>query len=141
MSKLVILRGIPGSGKSTYAKKLMKYYQDAGKLVAHYEADMFFTHDDGSYHWDPNKVHIAHQWCQRHVSDALDNCDVVIVANTNIKNSDVRDYIKIAEEKNATYEIIRMETRYTTIHSVPEETMQKMTEKFQDFPGEIIIKG
>ena len=140
MSKLIILRGIPGSGKSTYAKKLMSYYQSIGKVVAHYEADMFFTHDDGSYHWDPNKVHIAHLWCQRHVRDALDNCDVVIVANTNVKRGDIQDYIKIAEEKGAKYEVIRMETRYQTIHSVPEETIQKMSEKFQDFEGETIIK-
>ena len=63
MKKLVIIRGIPGSGKSTHASGLIKAYQSEGRTTAHFEADMFFTHEDGSYHWNPKQIGFAHQWC------------------------------------------------------------------------------
>ncbi len=51
---LYIVRGIPGSGKSTFAKTL------GGQ---HYEADMFFIDENGVYNFDFTKIKDAHQWC------------------------------------------------------------------------------
>lgn len=42
MSKLYILRGIPGSGKSTYGKKIVDSAIDAGLSAIKFEADDFF---------------------------------------------------------------------------------------------------
>ena len=52
---LYIVRGIPGSGKSTFAKTL------GGQ---HYESDMFFINENGEYNFDVTKIKDAHQWCQ-----------------------------------------------------------------------------
>lgn len=41
MSKLIVFRGLPGSGKSTMAKSLQKSYIGAGYTTALYEADMY----------------------------------------------------------------------------------------------------
>ena len=41
MKKLIILRGVPGSGKSTYAKNLVKYLTDVGFTAVSFEADTF----------------------------------------------------------------------------------------------------
>jgi len=49
---LYIVRGIPGSGKSTFAKTL------GGN---HYEADMYFIGESGNYNFDPTKIKDAHQ--------------------------------------------------------------------------------
>ena len=53
MKKLIILRGIPGSGKTTHARELMQYYINENATVTHFEADMFFTKSDGTYDWKP----------------------------------------------------------------------------------------
>lgn len=139
MKKLVIIRGIPGSGKSTHASGLIKAYQSEGRTTAHFEADMFFTHEDGSYHWNPKQIGFAHQWCQNKVREALQNCDVVIVSNTSVKKKDVDIYVKIAEEAGAKYDIYRMFGQYPNVHAVPAETVQKMLESFEDYPGELCV--
>ncbi len=75
---LYIVRGIPGSGKSTFAKSL------GG---THFETDMFFM-KDGEYKFDISKIKEAHKWCQDSVYTAmllnhtalLNN--VIVVSNT-----------------------------------------------------------
>ena len=62
MKTLIILRGCPGSGKSTFAKTL------GG---AHFETDMYFVSDDGTYNFDPSKLRDAHNWCQNNVHTAM----------------------------------------------------------------------
>lgn len=139
MKKLIILRGIPGSGKTTRANELMQYYIKENKTVSHYEADMFFTKPDGTYDWKPNLVGVAHKWCQDKVRNALDNCDVVIVANTSLTTAEVDTYVEIGKAAGANIVIQRLTGNYQNVHKVPEETLQKMKEKLQDYPGEIIL--
>ena len=52
---LYIVRGIPGSGKSTFAKTL------GGQ---HFEADMYFIDESGNYKFDITEIKLAHEWCQ-----------------------------------------------------------------------------
>ena len=92
MSKLYILRGIPGSGKSTYGKKIVDSAHDAGFSAIKFEADDFFM-KDGKYNWNPKLIGMAHKWCQNSVRKALDVYDVVVVANTNLALSDINVYI------------------------------------------------
>ena len=60
MTKLYIVRGIPGSGKSTFAKKLLQQ----GKVQQHLEADEFMTDKNGDYKFDPTILQKCHQQCQ-----------------------------------------------------------------------------
>ena len=54
---LYIVRGVPGSGKTTYSKQLG---------IFHVEADMFHM-KDGEYRWDPKRV-------KRLTSGATERC-------------------------------------------------------------------
>ena len=139
MKKLIILRGIPSSGKTTHARELMQYYINENATVTHFEADMFFTKSDGTYDWKPSLVGVAHKWCQDKVRNALNTSDVVIVANTSLTKAEVDTYVEIGKAAGAEIVIQRLTGNYQNVHKVPDETLQKMREKLQDYPGEIIL--
>lgn len=139
MKKLIILRGVPGSGKSTYAKNLVKYLTDVGFTAVSFEADTFFYDKDGNYNWNPDLLNRAHCWCQNRVSEALTTHDFVIVANTNIDRKSVKNYIKIAKERNADYIILRMKNRYQNIHEVPDIIVENMATRLVDIDGEKMV--
>ena len=62
MNTLVLLRGLPGSGKSTAAKLFNK--------APHFEADMYFM-KNGNYKFDFNGLKDAHNSCKRKVHKAM----------------------------------------------------------------------
>lgn len=71
---LYIVRGLPGSGKSTFAKSL-------GGV--NYEADMFFINENGEYNFDPSKLKDAHNWCRHKAMDSMKSGEpIVVVSNT-----------------------------------------------------------
>lgn len=117
----------------------MQYYIKENKTVTHFEADMFFTKPDGTYDWKPSLIGVAHKWCQDKVRNALNTNDVVIVANTSLTRAEVDTYVEIGKAAGADIAIQRLTGNYQNVHKVPDETLQKMKEKLQDYPGEIIV--
>lgn len=72
MAKLHIIRGISGSGKSTFAATL-------GCPV--FEADAYHI-SDGKYNWQAANAKSAHAWCRSVTFDALSQGITCAVANT-----------------------------------------------------------
>lgn len=71
--KLLLVRGIPGSGKSTYAKQ----WAEENNAV-HVEADMYFVQPSGHYAFDPKQIGAAHDWCQLKAAKALEEGTIVL---------------------------------------------------------------
>ena len=138
MSKLYILRGIPGSGKSTCGKKIVDNAKAAGFTAIKFESDDFFM-KNGKYNWNPKLLGMAHKWCQNNVRKALNEYDVVVVANTNLNLADVNTYVKIANDAYADFEVIAIHGNHKNVHNVPEETLEKMRAKMVDYPGETVV--
>lgn len=136
---LIIIRGIPGSGKSTFVtQKLMPEYKKLGLSVGHFEADMFLM-KDGKYDWSPEKACAAHKKCQESVEKSLSENDVTIVSNTFVRVSDMRPYIKMAEAVGADIDVYRSQGNFGSVHNVPDETIKRMKDALDKspYPGEI----
>jgi predicted kinase len=132
---LYIIRGIPGSGKSTFAKMLV------GEDFLVCEADKYFIDKEtGEYNFDSTKIKEAHKFCQdtveSYMKDSLANDQFyreIAVSNTFTQEWEMRPYFELA--KNYGYKVfsVVVENRHggTNQHGVPEEVLTKMCERFE----------
>lgn len=131
MAKLILVRGLPGSGKSTYAKKLA-YEHD----MVHFESDMFFVDSNGSYNYRRDLINYAHQWCAGSVALNLSKGLDVVVSNTFCAEWEMDNYFNLASILNAELLIIEMRTQYGSIHNVPDEAVQRMKDRWFELSDE-----
>lgn len=129
MSILYIVRGLPGSGKSTFAKTFN---------CLHVEADNFHM-VDGEYNWKPENVSKAHKWCTDMVINAMSVGMDVAVSNTFTQKWELDKYLELAKINRYEIKIFRCTRDYGNVHSVPEEALKKMAERFEDIEGEELI--
>ena len=118
---LHIIRGIPGSGKSTFAKTL--------NIPDHYEADMWF--EKNSIKFDGSLLKKAHAWCQEMVEKALSEGRDVVVSNTFTKKWEMAPYLEMAKKYNVDVVQKIMEGRWQNIHGCPEDVVRKMEARFE----------
>jgi predicted kinase len=122
----MLIRGLPGSGKSTVAKLFDK--------ALHFEADMYFLDADGNYHFDASKIKNAHNWCRHSVMDAMkEGHPIVVVSNTFTQEWEMEVYYLLAEELG--YRVISMivENRHEgkNIHGCPDDKIEQMKTRFE----------
>ena len=122
---LYIVRGIPGSGKSTFAKTL------GGQ---HYEADMYFIDPTtGEYKFDGTKIKNAHAWClDRAKTDMAVAREKIVVSNTFTQEWEMEPYFELAKEYGYKVFSVIIENRHgnTNEHNVPEDKIEQMKNRF-----------
>jgi deoxyadenosine/deoxycytidine kinase len=133
--KLILIRGISGSGKTTYAKKLMQ--QDPS--LSHYEADMVFYNDKGEYKFNPSLIHQAHEWCQAKTREDLSKGKSVIVSNTFTERWEMQAYLKMAEDYGAEVIIKKASGNYKNVHDLTPDKIEIQRKKWQNVEGETDI--
>jgi predicted kinase len=124
--KLTIVRGIPGSGKSTYAKKLN---------VFHVESDMFCM-IDGNYQWSQETAFRNKKRMVKTVQMMLAYGADVVVSDVFVTRESINQLVKLAVEFGASYEVIRLKSDFQDIHGVPNEVLEGMKAGFQNYCGE-----
>lgn len=121
---LVIVRGWPGSGKSTLVKRL---FSD----MHHFEADQFLYKKDGTYHYTPGRGVKAHESCRLAVRKLLMSKESVVVSNTMPSAKALHEYLKVAYTMGAKVAIIECRGKYKNIHGIPESKMHDLRANFR----------
>jgi predicted kinase len=131
---VVILRGAPGSGKSTFIQKNI-----SDVIIC--SADDYHM-KNGEYKFDVNNLRNAHRECMKKFKNALkQSAPLVVVDNTNTKCSEMKYYIRLAKKLNYDIRIIRMvmpteRLLGRNIHNVPDAIVEKFNNRIQDIPKE-----
>lgn len=87
---LVIMRGVPGSGKSSLARKL----QGNGVVLS---TDDYFTNNYGDYYFDPRTLPEAHSWNQRRADREMKaSTNPIVIDNTNLEAWEMQPYVCMA---------------------------------------------
>lgn len=125
--RLILVRGLPGSGKTTYARSLE---------IFHVEADMYFV-SDGVYRFDPRYLNIAHHWCQKTAIAAMRKGMDVVVSNTFSQMWEMQPYVEAANVEHYDWQVVHCTGTFTSIHKLPRDIVENMRNRWEAIAGEI----
>lgn len=142
---LYIMRGFPGSGKSTKAEQL-------GRDGYIFSTDDFWIDEKGNYNYDPNRAVDAHAWNQERAKKAMDQgLSPIVIDNTNIEAWEPKPYVEYAiskgydiqfAESDAPWKNDAQELAKRNTHGVPLEVIEEMQAKWHnDLTVEDILKA
>ena len=151
--ELVLMRGLPGGGKSTEATMLCnEHLMAGGQTIAICSTDGYHM-VDGEYVFNADMLGYFHRQNQKRAKAYMMlETELIIVDNTNIKHGDMKPYKDLGEKLGYTVEeviigepylvpgdemtqqlidaYIKLCAKYTT-HRVPLEAIQRMARKFE----------
>jgi len=129
---LTLVRGLPGSGKSTFANTITNEFSVC-------EADKFFYDKEGNYNFDATKLREAHEWCRNEVETRMKDNEAnpqyypeIVVSNTFTQEWEMESYYKLAEKYEYRVFSIIVENRHGGVnqHGVPTEKLEQMKNRF-----------
>jgi predicted kinase len=129
---IVLLRGIPGSGKSTLGDIILQTTQSNNQDVL--SADNFFNDDKGNYNFDVTKLKEAHNWCQQKCAERMKlEFSKIVVANTFTQDWEMAPYFEMADRYKYRIHTVIVENRHEgkNIHGVPEDKLEIMKDRFE----------
>ncbi|XP_034146999.1 NEDD4-binding protein 2 [Esox lucius] len=133
---LVILRGAPGSGKTTLARAMLE--QNPHGVVL--STDDYFCRR-GEYCYDPSVLGEAHEWNHSRAKEAMEaSSSPVIIDNTNMQGWEMRPYIATALRLN--YKVLfrepdtwwknkPRELERRSKHGVSAEKIRRMIDRYE----------
>ena len=148
---LLLIRGLPGCGKSTLAKSIAaQYFQsintntltnDTNKMSDDLisEADKYFIDEEGHYDFDSTLLTAAHQWAYEQIEKGMhENKKLLITSNTFTEAWELYTYIAaVSKHKYSLYVIDLNSTSHTdqvlanrTIHGVKEGKIKQMRTRY-----------
>ena len=139
MAQLTLIRGLPGSGKTTRATNTA--CNDVYCVTVTLAADDFMVDAEGNYRFDPKDLKHAHTACQQATRTLLEQGYFVIVHNTFSQKWEADPYFKIAEQEGCVVDVIDLfdagltdeQLAARNTHGVPEETIARMRARWEKF--------
>ena len=142
--ELILVRGLPGSGKSTLGAYLGG--QKPGSIEKPptlVESDMYFMLN-GQYAWTRAMLSLAHSWCRAESFRRLRFLDRVVVANVFAKRDQILPYIEQARQLKCQVWLIEPEGNRLSVeelaarntHGVPLQRIQEMKASWEKMSQE-----
>ncbi len=135
---LYLIRGLPGSGKSTFARERFR-----GCL--HFENDMFHMvntkGDSYKYMFDFNLRELRSSSCFKFVNHALMLREDIPICVSNVFPTihSVNRYRDLAISMNHKFKVFRMTCKFESTHNVPRDAYKWMSDHFDDYNGEFLV--
>jgi predicted kinase len=126
---LFLLRGLPGSGKSTIANAL----SESGKYPVFSVDDYFTNQTTDTYHFKFDENHIAYKQCESNTEKSMqEQAPKIFIANTFTLGWEIEPYFKLASKYNYKIFVLTVENYhgYKNIHDVSQSQIEKMAEKY-----------
>ena len=125
-----LLRGLPGSGKTSFAKLI----SEQGKYPI-FSVDDFFTDEmTGEYQFDFQQNYLAYQQCELKCQNSAEmGTPKIIIHNTFTMDWEMEPYFKIASAFNYSIFVMTVENYHASknIHEVSDEQVLKMAQKYK----------
>jgi uridine kinase len=134
---ILILRGLPGTGKSTLAEVLKLVHKDSVILSSD---DYFYDSATKTHKFDKEKLVVAHEWNFDRFKKAIeDKVPNIIVDNSNIKNFHYHHYLDYGQRHDYMVAIVTIphndvsdrELAVRNIHGVTRWTILKMKKEWE----------
>ena len=132
MKSITLIRGVAGSGKTTFAKEITSLEDERNYRI--FSADDYFT-VDGKYKYIPKEIGAAHKECRAHTQVAMMiGVNKIYVANTFTTEEEMNPYIELANKYGYKYFSIIVEKRHgnESIHNVPKDVITKMVDRLRN---------
>lgn len=126
----ILVRGIPGSGKSTFGQALAEYLN-----IPKVEANDYFT-KDGVYEFNPELLPVANEYCRLTALEAAKEYTGVVVCNPFCRMQDMDWYF---QSFNTVLVMKKPHRTYQNTHNVPIEIIEQMVSKWEDCEGELRV--
>jgi predicted kinase len=129
-NSLILLRGLPGSGKTTLAKVL----SEEGKYPIFSVDDYFTNKETGVYEFNYKNNQYAYRQCEEQTEQSmLQHLSKIIVHNTFTLDWEPEPYFKLAAKYNYDLFVATVENYHEkgNVHNVSKEQLQKMAEKYK----------
>lgn len=133
---LVLLRGVPGSGKSYLARMIL---EDNPSGVILSTDDYFYK--CGKYRYDADCLGEAHDWNRKRAKEAFEmKISPIIIDNTNIQAWEMKPYVTLAQqfkykvmfrEPDTWWKFKPKELERRNVHGVSKEKIKRMLEQYE----------
>ena len=144
---VVILRGLPGSGKSFLSHNCSEHLSSASKFTI-CGADDYFM-EEGSYKFKPNLLPKAHTYCLSQFLNALSSeKEIVVVDNTNSQLWEYQIYVYLCEILGCNYQILEVPCPTSTIaemyrsrciHNIDPPAMERILHRWEEDERAVLI--
>ena len=129
MPTLYLIRGLPGSGKSTIGRAIC----GDESFAADDWFDLKAKNEGKTYEevFNPTDLPEAHQYCQDCVVATMSTGVDLAVCNTFSQRWEAEPYFKLVVAFGYYVQIIECQSSFVNIHGVPEEAIQAMRDRWE----------